>query len=89
MSQYEIKKVISSEKYSKRLIVTHKEKKIDRSLKIIHLTLFSQSDDNSVTDGRVISDIESELKVCKSKINHPCISRVLDFEISTLANNKN
>lgn len=44
MNKYVIKKVQQSDKYFKRLLVEHKDKHIERSLRIIQLSMFLKSD---------------------------------------------
>ena len=66
--------------YFKRLLIQHKEKKVDRSLKIIKVEFYKENfNSNSVS--KSLTEIEKDLNKMKNNIYNNGINKVIDFYI--------
>lgn len=81
LNKYEIKKVMQNEKFDKRLLVQHKEKKLERSLKIIKFAKFDKTDDVNGYNERIMRQIFNDLQTMKQKVVQNSINKVIDFSL--------
>lgn len=81
LNKYEIKKVMQNEKFDKRLLVQHKEKKLERSLKIIKFAKFDKTDDVNGYNERIMRQVFNDLQTMKQKVVQNSINKVIDFSL--------
>lgn len=81
LNKYEIKKVMQNEKFDKRLLVQHKEKKLERSLKIIKFAKFDKADDVNGYNERIMRQVFNDLQTMKQKVVQNSINKVIDFSL--------
>ena len=71
---------MQNEKYEQRILVEHKDKKVERSLKIIKKAKYEKEGDPRYNE-RINRQLLNDLTVLKQKIVCNSINKVMDFSL--------